>query len=121
MSRHSSLGQRWEHTGTRALNHVVAADVTIGTADHFVWMENRDVQRFVWISHQVLVVYHIYCHLIIETQALRVLPNWRESADHVFCRENAPLHQFSSLFTLYSGESNQSIAPEASVRVLNMC
>ena len=35
-------------------------------------------------------------------------------------RENEPLHQFSSpgfssLFTLYTGESNQSIAPEAAV------
>ena len=60
-----------------------------------------------------LVVYHINCHLVVENQALRVLPNWRESADQVFCRENAPLHQFSSLFTLYTGESNQSIVPEA--------
>ena len=62
-----------------------------------------------------LVVYHINCHLVVENQALRVLPNWRESADQVFCRENAPLHQFSSLFTLYTGESNQSIVPEAAV------
>ena len=34
-----------------------------------------------------LVVYHINCHPVVENQALRVLPNWRESADQVFCRD----------------------------------
>ena len=44
----------------------------------FVWMEKSDVQRVLWIFPSSLVIYHIYCHPVVETQALCVLPNRRE-------------------------------------------
>ena len=83
----TDVDRDWADRAIYGHEHALLADVTIGTADHFVWMEKSDLQCFAWTCHQVLVVYHIYCHRVIETLALCVLPNWRESVDQVLCCE----------------------------------
>ena len=66
---------RWPSTAesTRSL---LTSQLELQT--RFVWMEKSDVQRVVWIFPSSLVIYHIYCHPVVETQALCVLPNRRE-------------------------------------------
>ena len=65
--------------------HALPADVTIGTA---VCLNGAKWRAALSLDFSPsLVVYHINCHPVIENQALRVLPNWRESADQVFCRD----------------------------------
>ena len=111
----ADVDRDWDDRTVYGGEHALPADVTIGTADP-VCLNGEKWRAALSLDFQpTLVVYHINCHPVVKNQALYVLPNWRESADQVFCRENAPLHQFSSLFTLYTGESNQSIAPEAAV------
>ena len=66
------------------------------------WMEKKWRATFSPDFPPILVVYHINCHSDVENQALCVLPNWRESADQVFCREKCACPSvFIFVYTLH--------------------
>ena len=116
----ADVDRDWDDRTVYGGEHALPADVTIGTADPPGLSEWRKVTcgafsgfptNFGSLSHQLSPS--------CREPSLTCTAQLTGIGGSSF-RENEPLHQFSSprvssLFTLYTGESNQSIAPEAAV------